>query len=930
MDQERTGVKKHLWLAIVITAALIIIPTISYARLGMPLSDSLVFYSPTSCPTGGCAAGQRINFKTTYDVNPLFVGSNVQVCLYTPTDGESGAGTAPWIDPVSFSFVLNGEITNQTYIAGEATVNLCTAALPNPSYTFTGGAYATLPTTPPAAQDRLSFALRINRSSDIDGLVVVKILEVDASGASWSLTGQPDLIVNVTPAALTAYAANDPVTCGANAPCYVNSGDDLPTGLGTGLKDAIDAQTTPATINIIANYSIKSNTVLLNQAHTIQGSNTAALTYTGTTCSQPMLQVTSGASIRHLFIADGSCSSASRDLITVNSPSLVTIENNTLTYGNNAISINDSSGDTLIRYNQIQGNAGYAILRSAGTSVGVVKAVANNLYGNRTGAQAECNNKGLVDHNFWGAGISTSTAVSRCTVTEGKHLGAAILHNLAVPGVDAGLVNVASAKNSAFNDKIAFQHSTSESDFGLYVVNHGYGNSENVPFYGQGTGMLISCSNFWDVFLEDGTTLPNTLNLYYKYDLNTACTVTIESSSYCGQVSNPEKYPLYWYDPLGNATNGWNTTGQYPDGPGGGGATGQLTTCLTASKEIEVSIDYYGRPNFINDLHFLPMTVGLPTGIDLVSFTATPAVGQVLIQWITSSEVNISGYYIVRSEQPDGVYSRTSGFVPAKGNGDIGGIYSYTDTDLVYGRTYYYKLEVIGSNNQTIIFYGPISAITGTATPTVTATRTITMTPTITPTRTITLTPTITATGTVTRTKTITKTYTPYYSSTPFKSRTPTRFVSATSKPSTTPTTTRTGTMTVLTGSRTATSLTATTPAPTPTPFIFTPGPDEGYPVDYTMTPYATPDEGGYPNPSGDLTATIDNSGYPVFETAQTSSTPASAETPSSAQATPTPTTARVTSPRSPLFWVLLFSGGLIVLGAACVFGFLLYKRRIR
>jgi hypothetical protein len=269
------------------------------------------------------------------------------------------------------------------------------------------------------------------------------------------------------------------------------------------------------------------------------------------------------------------------------------------------------------------------------------------------------------------------------------------------------------------------------------------------------------------------------------------------------------------------------------------------------------------------------------------------------VQWTTSSEVNVAGYYIARSEKSDGVFSRTSSFIQAKGNGNIGGIYSYLDTDLAFGVRYYYKLEVIGSNYQTIAFYGPISALTGTATPTITPTWTVTTTYTITVTPTISTTPT----STVTRTKTVT--LTPYRTSTRTRTPYPT-VIYYTYTPR--PTSTR-----LVSGSSTAIkSITASATlrpgVPTLTPFEFTPGPDEGYPVDNTPT-IENGDSGGYPYP--------------------TESTRTPGSTPSRSQSTPTPAPPSPGETGSPTLWVTLIAGGLLGIVAITVIGWFIFRRRI-
>jgi hypothetical protein len=168
--------------------------------------------------------------------------------------------------------------------------------------------------------------------------------------------------------------------------------------------------------------------------------------------------------------------------------------------------------------------------------------------------------------------------------------------------------------------------------------------------------------------------------------------------------------------------------------------------------------------------------------IELLNFTATPGVGQILLEWETAAEYACDGFFIVRSESETGEYIRISPFIPAEGNDFTGAEYEYIDTNVAYGIGYYYKLEVI-ANDQPVGFYGPIAAELPTPTPTATATATRTATSTPTRTSTPTVTPTRTATRTPTRTPFVTPdTATP----------TPTETLTPTASPSSIPTTTLT------------------------------------------------------------------------------------------------------------------------------------------
>ncbi|TLN03831.1 hypothetical protein FDZ74_14565, partial [bacterium] len=359
----------------------------------------------------------------------------------------------------------------------------CTETAPA-NYTLLGGAYASLASA--AFGDSLGFAFRIGDTAIVPGSVLVRVME--QSGSTWTRTEQAFLSVPVVPTTSTVFVANDAAACSINSPCYINSGDDLTDGLGTGLKDAIDARAgnLQGNIVVLGNYAIKSQTVLVDQPVTISGLSDASLTYTGQVCSQAMLRITAGATLRSLNINDGACPAPGRDLVAMNSTANVAIESSDLVNGANAVTIADNSGNLLLRFNQIHGNSGYAVQLASGTGTGQLEAVANNLYGNRAGAQVECNQKGRVEHNFWG---SDSVAASNCTFTANKRLGAAVQLRTSAPGVQAGLFEVATSLSNAFDGQISFQHAANGTDFSLYILNHGHGSPDNIPFTGASSAL---------------------------------------------------------------------------------------------------------------------------------------------------------------------------------------------------------------------------------------------------------------------------------------------------------------------------------------------------------------------------------------------------------------------------------------------------------
>ncbi len=664
---------------------------------------------PASCPPGGCGAGQRINLRATFDVNPLNTTTfNTQVCVYTSLEGSD-----KWADDSVFSVTDTINFT-----AGEQS-GVCTNTSNIPAGTqYLGGAYAQFLTASPRNFD---FGFRINRNSTGDGSLLISIYRLNAAGDAWEITDNASSpVIDTAPSASESFVAADSSACMGNTPCYLNSGDDQANGIGTGLKDAVDARTSASTVNILGSYAIKGNSITINTAHTIQGVTNATLTYGGTQCNNAMLLVTAGATIQDLNINDGVCVSPSRDLVLINSPSNVTLRRNDLLNGKDAVSILDNNGNVSVRFNHIAGNSGYGILRTTGSSSGVINAVANNIFNNRIGAQAECNNKGEANHNFWGPGVNPATAISRCTYSSGKRLGAAILND-GSPGVGAQTATLTGSKQSYFSGSISLEGTAGVK---LIVANHGNGSLSNIPFLGQGTENITACSNFYDVFVSDENTItPLTLNVFIQYE--SVCESIIETSpNYCGST-NSEDFPLLWYDPQYSVTNMWDTTGQLPAGPGATGMVGQSTTCDIASNEIKVAIDrnLTERPNLIFDLTYTPFVIGYPNQeIVYTTFTAVPGIARADLHWETSKEDGLYGFYVARSLFPYGPYNRDSDLIPAKGDAGIGGIYNYVDLELNNGTTYWYMLEMIDTSpsHGSLGFHGPVSASTYSMIPTAT------------------------------------------------------------------------------------------------------------------------------------------------------------------------------------------------------------------
>ncbi len=99
-----------------------------------------------------------------------------------------------------------------------------------------------------------------------------------------------------------------------------------------------------------------------------------------------------------------------------------------------------------------------------------------------------------------------------------------------------------------------------------------------------------------------------------------------------------------------------------------------------------------------------------PTVITLASFIGIPGNREVMLVWVTESEIENAGFNIYRAETEDGTYVRLSeSLIPAQGTATSGATYTYADRDVVNRRTYFYKLEDTDVNGAATS-HGPVSA----------------------------------------------------------------------------------------------------------------------------------------------------------------------------------------------------------------------------
>lgn len=694
-------------------------------------SSQLAALEPAGCPPEGCAAGQRLSYRLSFEIGSYAPATepNVAVCFYAPSD---------WLDS-QYAPQLSGAgaVTGQAYAPYPA--NTCPHdPAPPAGYAVQAGAEGAMNTF--FFTDSLDIRFRIARGAVTPGSLLARVFQRDGAGV-WTRSLQlftPQ--VTILPPAGTVYLGASPTACGGS-PCYLNSTGDEPGGVGTGLKDAVDAAD-PAggavTIQVDGTIPLKSQMVELNRAVRLVGAGQAGFTVQpGAACSPSaaLLRFSAGGSLEYLNLDDGTCQDAgNRPLVIIDSAQPVAILNSTLSGGSDAIRVSGAgAGAVRAEFNRISGNSRYALFWD-NTSAADLDMLANNLDGNRAGSAVECSagapapaaNR-RVNHNYWGSTVPG--AESHCNLQQSKRLGAPVAPNPDRPGVLAQRVTVTDQVQHAFGQAVSFVRSGG-SNFDLYLVDHGNSFPASLPFYENAVSPL-PCSHPYDVFLAGQAPAGTTLDLSFSYAADAACVAAVEMSTFCEQTGAPQNYPLYWLDPAGQVTVGWNTTGQAPNGPGAAGAAGQTTSCNLNDHSIKVSLDTSGRPGLDADLGYTPFLVGMPI---LKSFMPFASDQTVSLFWTTVSEPNVSGFRMLRSLNANGPFEPVSDLIPRRGSATSGMTYSFADGGRTNGITNYYRLQIeMSGGGTTLSQVVSIMPNIATITPTWTAAPTLTPWPTITP-----------------------------------------------------------------------------------------------------------------------------------------------------------------------------------------------------
>jgi len=137
---------------------------------------------------------------------------------------------------------------------------------------------------------------------------------------------------------------------------------------------------------------------------------------------------------------------------------------------------------------------------------------------------------------------------------------------------------------------------------------------------------------------------------------------------------------------------------------------GCVTYVLTATNQSLCEVDLSGVWNEYSKCTIPTGECEEYTAIVLSKFTADAGFRKTILTWATETEIDNAGFNIYRAEAADGMYEKiNSALIAASGSATQGAVYSFTDSGLKNGRTYYYKLEDIDLNGVSTM-HGPVSA----------------------------------------------------------------------------------------------------------------------------------------------------------------------------------------------------------------------------
>lgn len=140
---------------------------------------------------------------------------------------------------------------------------------------------------------------------------------------------------------------------------------------------------------------------------------------------------------------------------------------------------------------------------------------------------------------------------------------------------------------------------------------------------------------------------------------------------------------------------------------------------LEDDKQVEVSFVAKSSTNSnVKNTAIATLTVlsGTPTLAELHDFTATAGPNGILLEWETITELDNAGFYIWRAKIENGEYTEitriTEQLIYAQNESIGGASYSYEDSGVVPGYTYYYLLEDVDNFGKSTFHWDFIDSAT--------------------------------------------------------------------------------------------------------------------------------------------------------------------------------------------------------------------------
>jgi len=182
-----------------------------------------------------------------------------------------------------------------------------------------------------------------------------------------------------------------------------------------------------------------------------------------------------------------------------------------------------------------------------------------------------------------------------------------------------------------------------------------------------------------------------------------------------------------WFKLNSGTTNNLNSV-YFPDSRTGYASGSNGTIVKTTNAGNNWHLQESGVSVALGHIYFLNSNVGYTVGalsgkilktttggeneilpVELALFAAETGIGMINLKWITESEVENYGFHVYRSISRDSQYEKiTEEIIPGSGTSAKVHSYSYFDSDVIAGKTYYYKLADVDFAGN-ITFHGPIS-----------------------------------------------------------------------------------------------------------------------------------------------------------------------------------------------------------------------------